>query len=102
MRDAFAHCEALVRSEDKDRFLATLYAPAEHRRALYALYAFALEVRRIGTAVSAPLPGELRLQWWDEVLSGTRGPEAAGNPVAAALLETVAAYGMPTSPLREL
>ena len=34
MQDAFAHCEALVRAADKDRFLATLFAPAEHRAAL--------------------------------------------------------------------
>ena len=33
------HCEALVRSTDKDRYLATLFAPAEHRAALHARYA---------------------------------------------------------------
>ncbi len=33
-----AHCEALVRAADKDRFLAALFAPAEHReRAVCAL-----------------------------------------------------------------
>ena len=40
MQDAFAHCEALLRAADKDRFLTTLFAPAEHRDALVALYAF--------------------------------------------------------------
>jgi NAD(P)-dependent dehydrogenase (short-subunit alcohol dehydrogenase family) len=34
MQDAFAHCEALLRAADKDRFLTTLFAPAEHRNAL--------------------------------------------------------------------
>ena len=27
MQDAFAHCEALLRAADKDRFLTTLFAP---------------------------------------------------------------------------
>ena len=44
MPDAFDHCEELVREADKDRFLATLFAPQKYRRALYALYAFNLEV----------------------------------------------------------
>src|SRR5229473_339788 len=38
MQDAFAHCEALLRAADKDRFLTTLFAPAEHRDALFELY----------------------------------------------------------------
>ena len=38
MQDAFAHCEALVRAADRDRFLATLFAPARTaRRAVCAL-----------------------------------------------------------------
>ena len=34
------YCEDLVREADKDRFLASLFAPAERRPALLALYAF--------------------------------------------------------------
>ena len=39
MPDDFETCEALVREADKDRFVSTLFAPAAHRRALYALLA---------------------------------------------------------------
>src|SRR2546421_565404 len=38
--DAFAHCEDLVREADKDRFLATLFAPAEARRDLLEAHRF--------------------------------------------------------------
>ena len=89
MQDAFAHCEALVRAADKDRFLATLFAPAEHRQALFALYAFNVEVSRVREAVREPLAGEIRLQWWSEVLAGEGRGEVAANPVAAALLATM-------------
>ena len=88
MQDAFAHCEALVRAADKDRFLASLFAPAEHRAALLALYAFNIEVSRVREAVREPLPGEIRLQWWSDVLGGQGRGEVAANPVAAALLAT--------------
>jgi phytoene synthase len=63
MADAFDHCEQLVRAGDKDRFLATLFAPPKYRRALFALYAFNLEVARTGMAREPP-PGEIRLPWW--------------------------------------
>ena len=50
MEDAHAHCEALVRVADKDRYLAGLFAPAAARRHLYALYAFASEIARVREA----------------------------------------------------
>ena len=78
-----AYCADLVRNTDKDRFLASLFAPAERREALHALYAFDIEVARVRDLAREPMPGEIRLQWWSDVLSGTRAGEAAANPVAA-------------------
>jgi phytoene synthase len=102
MRDAFAHCEALVRAADKDRFLTALFAPAEHRPALFALYAFNVEVARVREAVRERLAGEIRLQWWSEALGGQGRGEVAANPVAAALTATVARYALPVERLRAL
>ena len=93
--DAFGHCEALVREHDKDRFLATLFAPAAQRAPLFALYAFDLEIRHIRDRAREPMPGEIRLQWWREVISGERSGEAASHPVAAALAETLARFSLP-------
>jgi phytoene synthase len=102
MQDAFAYCAELVRQADRDRFLTSLFAPAEHRCALHALYAFNIEVMRVREAAREPLPGEIRLQWWTDVLSGERGEEAAANPVAAALLATIAQHQLATGPLLDL
>ncbi len=87
MREHYAHCEAEVRAGDKDRFLAALFAPAVARPHLFALYAFDLEIGRIRARISEPLAGEIRLQWWRDALDG--GGEAKGQPVAAALLDTI-------------
>ncbi|HKS64468.1 MAG TPA: squalene/phytoene synthase family protein, partial [Xanthobacteraceae bacterium] len=95
MRDAFAHCEALLRAADRDRFLATLFAPAEHRDALFALYAFNVEITRVREAAREPLAGEIRLQWWNDVLDGTGRGEVAAYPEAAALLASMARYHLP-------
>ena len=102
MQDAFTHCEQLVRSGDKDRFLATLFAPEKYRRALFALYAFNLEVARVREVAREPMPGEVRLQWWADVLSGTGRGEVAANPVAAALREVVVRFRLPPQMLADL
>jgi 15-cis-phytoene synthase len=92
---AFAHCQALVRAADKDRYLATLFAPAEHRGALFALYAFNIEIARVREVVREPLAGEIRLQWWSDVVAGQGVGDARGHPVAAALLATMERYRLP-------
>jgi 15-cis-phytoene synthase len=102
MSDAFAYCAELVRAADRDRYLATLFAPAEHRGALYALYAFNNEVARVREAAHESLPGEVRLQWWTDVLCGDRAGEAVANPVAAALLASIERHGLPPGTLIDL
>lgn len=102
MQDAYAHCEAVVRAADKDRFLAALFAPAERRRHLYALYAFNGEIARVRELAREALPGEIRLQWWRDVLGGEARGEVSANPVAAALLDTISTCGLSAEPLIRL
>ena len=83
-------------------FSRTLFAPAEHRGALHALYAFNVEVARVREVAREPLPGEIRLQWWSDVLRGERGGEASANPVAAALLTVIERYRLAAPALTAL
>src|ERR1700755_177415 len=98
MQDPYAHCEAVVRAADKDRFLAALFAPAERRRHLFALYGFNGEVSRVRELAREALPGEIRLQWWRDVLGGDARGEVSANPVAAALLDTIKACDLSRDP----
>src|SRR5262245_37465598 len=100
MADDFDYCETLVRESDKDRFVATLFAPAGRRRALYALYAFNVELARVREAAREPMPGEMRLQWWRDVLGGQ--PSGAAGPVAAALVNTAIRFRLPTHVLADM
>jgi phytoene synthase len=102
MGPPFTHCAALVREADRDRYLATLFAPAQHRDALFAVYAFNAEIARVRDLAREPMPGEIRLQWWREVLEGKRDGEAAAHPVAAALREALGRYGLVAAPLLQL
>ena len=94
MSASFSHCVDIVRAHDRDRYLATLFAPADRREALYALYAFNHEIARVREAAREPMPGEIRLQWWREVLLGERESEAAAHPVAAAFRDTAMRFSL--------
>jgi phytoene synthase len=69
-KDSAGFCADLVRSHDFPRYASTLFMPAGTRRALLALYAFTVEISRVREQVSQPLPGEMRLQWWTDMLAG--------------------------------
>lgn len=102
MQDAFGHCEALVRAADRDRFLATLFAPAQHRAALFALYAFNVEITRVREVAREPVAGEIRLQWWSDVLGGAGRGEVEAYPEAAALRASIERYRLPVERLDAL
>jgi phytoene synthase len=102
MQDAFAYCTELIRTADRDRFLASLFAPVERRAAFNALYAFNVEVTRLREAARQALPGEIRLQWWSDVVNGERREEANANPVAAALLATIERHSLAADKLTAL
>ncbi len=96
---AAAFCEAEVRRDDPDRWLATLFLPETARPAVHALLAFNLEVAKIRDAVSQPMLGEIRYQWWRDLLGDGA---AGGNPVAEALLDTVARHRLDVARLLAL
>src|SRR6476646_10579825 len=102
MKESFAYCADQLRETDRDRYLATLFAPAEKREALFALYAFDSEIARVRDLARELMPGEIRLQWWREVLSGERAGEAAANPIAAAVAEILDRFDFVREPLVHL
>jgi phytoene synthase len=97
-----AYCERLLREADRDRYVADLYAPEDRRDDLFALHAFDVEIARVADRVNEALAGEIRLQWWSDALSGEGHGAVRSNPVAAALLETIARHDLPASRLQQL
>lgn len=97
-----AFCADLVRTHDFTRYASTLFLPAVQRRALLSIYAFNVEISRVREQVSQPLPGEMRLQWWTDMLEGAGHGGVEGNPVAAELLQTIGEFRLPVAPLSRL
>jgi phytoene synthase len=95
-------CVDLVRTYDFARYASTLFVPVAQRRALLAIYAFNVEISRVRDQVSQPLPGEVRLQWWTDMLAGSGRGGVEGNPVAAELLLAIRNGRLPVEPLSRL
>jgi NADH dehydrogenase [ubiquinone] 1 alpha subcomplex assembly factor 6 len=84
-----------LRHHDRDRYQTALFAPAERRDALFALYAFNYEIARIRESVREPMLGLIRLQWWrdalDEIYSGT---PPRRHEVVTPLAHAIAAHNL--------
>ena len=92
---AYSHSSELLREGDRERWLCNLFAPAAVRPHLNALYAFSLEIARIRDVVSDPRPGEIRYQWWRELIEGEPRGDIAAHPLAHAVLDTIRKFRLP-------
>jgi phytoene synthase len=102
LAEAYVHCGQIARLNERDLWLAALFAPAPLRPHLHALAAFAHETSGVAARVREPLAGEMRLAWWREALAGARPAEAAGAPIAAAVIDTMAKFTLPVSAFENL
>jgi phytoene synthase len=100
--DSAGFCAELVRSHDFARYASTLFVPVEERRALLAIYALNVEISRVRHQVSQPMPGEIRLQWWTDLLAGRGHGGVEGNPVAAELMLAIRNARLPVEQLSRL
>ncbi len=85
----------LVRSADRDRFLAALFAPEPARTDLLALLAFDHELARTRLVTREPMLARIRLEWWREAVAeaaGTAKPRA--QPIVESLSEMVRRRGL--------
>ncbi|MCA1492762.1 phytoene/squalene synthase family protein [Ensifer sp. NBAIM29] len=101
MQPPDAQILAMLRDTDRDRYLACLLSPQEKRHALAALYAFYAEIARVRDVIREPLPGEIRLQWWRDVL-GNEQSTGEGHPIAEALLACIREHRLPVAVLQNM
>src|SRR5215469_15913602 len=87
--------EANLHKSDEDRYHATLFAPSDKRKALFALYAFHHEVARVAESVREPMMHAIRLQWWREAVQGAREGKPRQHETVTALADLFAQHDLP-------
>jgi phytoene synthase len=100
--DAADFCVDLVRQFDFTRYAATLFVAPDVRRALLALYAFDVEIVRVHEHIRQPMAGEIRLQWWTDMLEGRGHGYVEGSPVASELMRAIETHALPVERLTRL
>jgi phytoene synthase len=86
--ESLSYCAQQVREHDPERYLATLFAPAAAREALFALYAFDHEIAKVRHVVREPMAGMIRWQWWREALEDVAAGAPRAHPVVHGLVAT--------------
>jgi NADH dehydrogenase [ubiquinone] 1 alpha subcomplex assembly factor 6 len=85
----------MVRRHDRDRYRIALFAPVDRREALFALYAFNYEIARTRESVTEPMLGQIRLQWWREVIAAAYdGTPVRRHEVALPLAAAIRQLGL--------
>lgn len=91
---AIAYCAGQIRRLDRDRYLTALFASGARREALFALYAFNLEVARTREMVREPMMGRLRLQWWREAIDDLYAGTVRRHQIVEALAPPVRRFDL--------
>jgi NADH dehydrogenase [ubiquinone] 1 alpha subcomplex assembly factor 6 len=90
---------ALVRRQDRDRYQTALFAPVARREGLFALYAFNYEIARVRESVTQPILGQIRLQWWREIIAAAyAGTPPRPHEVAQPLSEAIRRFALCREP----
>ncbi len=95
---SLTYCGNLVRQQDPDRFLLSLFEPAKARPALWALYAFNYEIAKTREVVSETTTGLIRLTWWREAIDEIyQGQPVRQHQVVQPLAQAIREYNLPQS-----
>jgi phytoene synthase len=97
--EAYAACLTTLRNTDFDRYLACLLVPEDKRGPLSALYAFSAELARVRDLIREPLPGEVRLQYWRDLVEGQPHGDVQANPLAAGIIHAIVDHKLPRTAL---
>ena len=93
---------ALLRQHDIDRFRFGLFAAAQHREAVFTLYAFNHEVAKTRESVSETMIGAIRLQWWRDSIDGIFAGSPRQHEIIGPLAACISTYGLPRRPFDDL
>lgn len=87
---------AQLRQADPALYLLSLFAPADRREAIWALFLFKHEIAKVRVSVSETTLGLIRLQWWrDEIAKIYAGETGGQNPILSTLAPAIKKHDLP-------
>ncbi|KAL6303453.1 isoprenoid synthase domain-containing protein [Sparassis latifolia] len=83
--DPAKYCSDFVRQRDYEAFLTSQFYPRELRDHYLALRAFYVELATVQEAVSKPMIGKMRMQFWRDAVKAMSDGRPPRHPIALAL-----------------
>lgn len=103
MNSSLEYCRVQIAQYDRDRYLVSLFADSSKRPALWALYAFNLEIATISERVKEPILGMIRLTWWrDNLKRMEEGEEVPNHELLQSLGPYLQSGSISYAPLYEM
>ncbi|CAN0468454.1 unnamed protein product [Discosporangium mesarthrocarpum] len=97
-----AYCAEQVRTYDYYRYFAAMFAPADIRRGLIALYAFNLEIASVRERVSETILGQMRLQWWRDTIGEIYAGTTRNHAIVSEIAWCIVAFDLPQGSLEKM
>lgn len=86
-----------VRDSDPDRYICALFAEPKFQQDLFSLYAFYIEISDIPHRVKEPQLGQIRLQWWRDVIENISDTCLHYNFISRGLCQVYERYNLSSS-----
>lgn len=102
LSEIMSRLDARVKRVDEERWLSSRYAPPETRQTLIVMYALYYELARVRLVVSDETMGQIRFQWWRDVLGELAEGKSREHDLSLALAEEVGAGRLQVPRLAEL
>ena len=99
--EARGYCERLAKSHYENFLVAGVFCPKPLRQHFYNVYAYCRISDDLGDEIGDTQHSLILLDWWERELDGMYRGEPR-HPVFVALQDTVAKFGIPADPFRNL
>ncbi len=101
IEEARRYCERLAKSHYENFLVAGVFCPKPLRQHFYNVYAYCRVSDDLGDEIGDTRKALILLDWWEDELDAMYRGEPR-HPVFVALAETVAKFGIPAEPFRDL
>uniref|UniRef100_A0A7S4C0J6 15-cis-phytoene synthase n=1 Tax=Chrysotila carterae TaxID=13221 RepID=A0A7S4C0J6_CHRCT len=96
------YCVDLVKHQDRERYLCNLLVPQRARGGLFALHALNIELAQLkGVSKEQSIP-RMRVAWWRQTLAQAIAGSPPEHPVAQAIADAYARYGLTARLIEQL
>ncbi|KAJ2157025.1 hypothetical protein GGF46_004787 [Coemansia sp. RSA 552] len=96
------YCRQLVRQNDHDNYLVSLFSPRQAREAVWGVRALNVELVRVGEKTTSTAAAQMRYGYWKDAIASLYGSHPVQTPVTRVVHDAIHRFGISRTWLRRL